>query len=287
MSIYELVRAPYFSLPHLACFDGAPAGAPPAAPPADGTPPPAAPPAAPSGKVHTQDEVNAILAKETAKHKAALEKTEQTYKDLLANSQSLSAQERATLEQNLEMVQGQLRTKEQQAELEKKKIAEDYQRQLADADSRAKQWEHRYQTETIDRTLLDAAVANDAYSPNQVALLLKQNTKLVPVADPKTGKPTGQYNAVVELPIKDQTTGEMTLGTFTPDGAVKHMKEDPQYANQFKANVVGGLGANSAVGGAPGANGKVDPSKLSHEQYRELRKTNPAALGLRPGGGRR
>jgi hypothetical protein len=62
------------------------------------------------------------------------------------------------------------------------------------------------------------------------------------------------------------------------------MKELPEiYGNLFKSNVVSGIGSNSSTAGlAAGANGKVDPRKLSQAQYRELRAKNPESLDLGP-----
>ena len=70
---------------------------------------------------------------------------------------------------------------------------------------------------------------------------------------------------------------------MTPEEAIKRMKQLPEtYGNLFKSGVVGGIGAASATGGlTPGSNGKVDTTKLTMDQYLELRKKNPAAVGLR------
>ena len=74
------------------------------------------------------DAIAAERRKQEAKFRQAqetLKKTEKQYQDLLA-SQSLTEQERKALQANLEMVQGQLRSKEEQLLLEKKQVEEVY-----------------------------------------------------------------------------------------------------------------------------------------------------------------
>lgn len=235
-----------------------------------------------AGKTFTQDDVNRILADDKRKHQAALLKTEQTYKDLLANNKALTEKDRATLEDNLATVQGQLRTKEEQAKMEKRQLEEQLNGKIKEHETRAVEWENRYKTETVARSIQDAAVTADAFQPSQIVALLKPMTRLVEVIDEKTGKSTGQFKTVVDFPDVD-AEGNPTVTVRTPTEAVKRMKDLPEtYGNLFKSNIVSGIGSNSTTGITPGANGKIDLSKLSPEQYRELRKTNPAALGLRP-----
>jgi hypothetical protein len=61
------------------------------------------------------------------------------------------------------------------------------------------------------------------------------------------------------------------------------MKELPSlFGNLFKSNIVSGVGAGTATGGNMSGSGRVDPKKISTEQYMRLRKENPEALGLKP-----
>lgn len=234
----------------------------------------------PPAKTFTQEEVNRILADDKRKHQAALLKTETTYKDMLASNQSLTAKERATLEENLQMVQGQLRTKEEQAKMERKQLEEELSGKIKSANDKAVEWEGRYKNETVARSLQDAAVSADAFNPSQIVTILKPWTKLVEDIDEKSGKSTGRFKSVVEFPDVD-SEGQPTISTRTPADAVKRMKDLPEtYGNLFKSNVVSGIGSNSTTGSTPGNGKKLDLSKLTTEQYRELRKTNPGALGL-------
>lgn len=218
-----------------------------------------------SGKTFTQDDVNKMLAADKRKHQAQLQKVEQQLQSLTQNTQ-LSQQERADLESSLEDVRKQLRTKEQQAAIEKKNLEEGYKTRLSEAEKKAQEWESRYTNETIGRSLTDAAVSGDAFNPMQVVELLRSRTKLV------EGKP------MVDFEDTHAETGERITTQLSPSDAIKRMRElSTVYGNLFKSNVVSGIGGGGAGSGASGT-GKVDVTKLTPEQYRELRAKNPQAL---------
>jgi hypothetical protein len=274
----------YLSRPWSACFEGeedaAKAAADKAA--ADAT----AAAAAGAGKTFTQEQVNGIVAADRRKLEEALKKTEKQYQDLLA-SQSLTEQERKALQANLEMVQGQLRSKEEQLLLEKKQIEEAYACKMQEMEKKASHFETLYRDSTIERALQDAAVKHEAWSPSQVVALLRGQTKMLEETDPKTGKLTGRYKPVVEMLALNTTTGEMETKAYTPEDAVKKMKDTPDtWGNLFRSGVVSGIGAGTATGGlSPGQGGKLTGAQLrnmTHEQYLEIRAKHPELLGLRP-----
>lgn len=267
MSLFDL----YLSTAALICFDGDP---PPGDPPAD---PPANPP--PSGKTFTQDDVNRFLAedrrKTEARYKAELSKAEKNYQELLENK-NLSDEQRAKLEESLEDVRKQLRTKEQQLAHEKKTLEEQYKSKIAETEQKASYWESLFRETEINRSLYDAAVAEDAFQPNQVVTLIRSNTKLVEDENAK-----GKYKVVVDFLDIDPATNEEVMTLRTPREAVKRMKELPElYGNLFKSGVVSGIGGSSGTPGT-GPNGQVDVRKLTPEQYMKLRKEAPEKLGLR------
>jgi len=219
--------------------------------------------------------------KQEMKYRKELEKTETTYKELLTNSKSLTDQERKTLQDNLETIQGQLRSKEQQAAQEKKDLEASYQGKLTLAEQRAVVAEQRWRDSTIMRALQDAAVENEAYNTRQVTTLLKDMTRLVERLD-ANGKGTGTFDVMVDFPDKDNTTGQEIKTTKTPSEAVKRMTEIAEFQNLFRKNVVSGVGGNSAIGGlTPGSNGRIDVRSLTPEQYQKVRAENPELLGLR------
>lgn len=266
----------FLSQPYFSCFDtpeeiAATEAAAAAAAAAGGT------------KTFTQDEVNKIVAADRRKLEESLKKAEKSYTDVLANK-NLTEQERKTLEENLSTVQGQLRTKEQQATMEKKQLEEMFTGKLAEAEKKGQTWEAMYRDSTVERALQDAAVRNDAFSPSQITTLLRPWTRLMEITDEKTGKPTGAFKPMVDFPDVDTNTGEAVILPRTPEEAVKRMKELPEsYGNLFKSGVVSGIGSSSATGGlSSGAGGKIDVAKLTPEQYRKIRKEHPELLGLRP-----
>jgi len=265
----------YLSRPWSACYEGD-----------DSNPGAGGNPGAVGGdppKTFTQEQVNGIVAADRRKLEDALKKTEQQYQDLL-KSQSLTEQERKALQENLAVVQGQLRSKEEQLALEKKQVEEAYAGKLQELEKKAAFFETLYRDSTIERALTDAAVKNDAWSPLQIVVQLRSQTKMLEETDSKTGKLTGKFRPMVEMQTLNTTTGEMETKAYSPDEAVKKMKEMPeQFGNLFRPNVVSGIGAGTATGGPnmPGG-GKIDVRKLSHEEFLKIRAEHPEWLGLAP-----
>ncbi len=263
----------------LTCYDG------------EGDPPPVLPPnpddiTPPEGFTPEQqkkfnDAIAAERRKQEAKYRKEFEKTELTYKELLANSKSLTEKERQTLQVNLETIQGQLRSKEQQAAQEKKELEASYQGKLTVAEQRAISAEQRWRDSTIVRALQDAAVEHEAWSAKQIVTTLKDWTVLVEKLD-GSGKGTGHFDVVVNFPDKDSATGQEIQTSKSPSEAVKRMTEIAEFQNLFRKNVVSGVGGNSAIGGlTPGSNGRLDVRNLSPDQYQKVRAENPELLGLR------
>jgi hypothetical protein len=257
----------------LTCYEGEQQGGQPAGQPS----PDQQPPAADSKRLFTQEELNQVLAKDRRKHDAQLQKMESMLSDL-STSKSLTEEERSSMAAQLDEVRNASLTKEQQAAKEKKALEESYQRKLKELDQRGKNWEQLYRESTIERSLADAAVKHDAFSPAQIVKQLRDITRLEEKTD-ANGKPTGK--PIVDFPEQGEN-GETTVTPLTPDAAVKRMKSLPEvYGNFFKGNVVSGVGSGSGAG-TPSSNGKVDPRKLSMQQYLEIREKNPQLLGLRP-----
>jgi hypothetical protein len=268
----------YLSQPALICFDDQDA-TPTSDPPSD--PPPNDPPQPP--KTFTQEDLNKFLAedrrKTEAKYKAELSKAEKNYQELLENK-NLTEQDRTRLQESLEDVRKQLRTKEQQLSHEKKQVEEQYSTRLKEAEQKATHWETQYREEKITRAIVDAAVSEDAFRPEQIVLELFGKTKLVEDIDEITKKPAGKHKVVVDFPDVAEN-GDPIMTQRTPREAVKRMKElSDLYGNLFKSGIVSGIGGSSGQGGV--GTGHVDVSKLTPEQYMKLRKENPQALGLAP-----
>jgi hypothetical protein len=252
----------YFSHPMFTCFDGEESGEPaPTGEESDDNPIPK------DKKSFTQEEVNAFLSKDRKKHKEQYTKLETQLQATLQGG--LTPEQRATLEESLENVRKQLRSKEEQAKVEKKNLEDAYTKQLTEWEARAKKAESDLYESNLRRTLLDAAHAGDAFNPEQIVTLLRPYVK-----DTDGG-------TMIDFPDVNSDTGEQQISQMNPADTMKRMKQLDQWANLFKSNVVAGVGGSSATGNLkPGQDGRVDPRKLSTAEYMRLRKENPKALGL-------
>jgi hypothetical protein len=233
-------------------------------------------------KTFTQEEVNELLAKNKRSLQAKLSAAEKAHQQLLENKH-LSEDDRTRLETSLEELRAASRTKEQQLIHEKKQLEERLTNQLKEAQEKVTKTWQMYENSTIERALLDAAMANEAYNPDQVVTLLRRSARLIEKKD-EQGKLLGGHGVMVELADQHAETGEPIVTTRTPDSAVKRMKELQKHGNLFKSGVVSGLGGHSATGGVtPGKNGRLSREQianLSQDQYNKIRKENPALLGF-------
>jgi hypothetical protein len=231
-------------------------------------------------KVFSQDEVNKFLADERRKTTQKYTQLEGAYKEALAN-QNLTQEQRVQLEEKLEDLQKTFRTKEEQLKHEQKAFEEKYTKELESYKTSAQTWEGRFKNTMLEQTLQDAAVKHDAYDPMVLTILLKTMSKVIEKTD-EQGRGTGEWTTIVDLTDVDAKTGETIVTRRTPEDAVKRMKELERFANQFKPNVVAGIGSGTATGvGRPGA-GVFDPSRMTTEQYMELRRKDPSKLGIQP-----
>ncbi|KPK52070.1 MAG: hypothetical protein AMS22_09845 [Thiotrichales bacterium SG8_50] len=229
----------------------------------------------------TQDDLNRFLAEDRRKHQDKLKKLESGYKEILADK-NLALEQRQKLEAELEDLRKSQMTEKQRLEYERKQQAEKFKSDLGQLKESASRWETLYKGSQIDRSLQDAAIAAEAFNPNQIVGLLRPMTKMQERTD-EAGNGLGDFTPVIDFPDIDEATGEQVMTLRTPEEAVQRMKELPNlFGNLFKSNVVSGVGSGSATGGVTsGDGGRVDPAKLTPEQFRKLRKENPEALGLR------
>ncbi len=287
----------YLSVPQISCFDGDGDGAGAGAGAGDGDGAGAgagdgagagagAGDGAGDSKTFDTAAVNKIVEERLARDRKSREAaTKEDYRTLetsyneLLEHKTLSDEERSKAEERLLSVQNQLRTKEERAKHEKDQLQNDYETQSKTEREARKIWEDRFHQSSIDRALQDAAVSHDAWNIDHIVQLLRPMTKLTPLHD-ESGTETGQFDPVVDFPDHDDKGDKVTF-SGTPDEIVKRMKEIKQHANLFKSNVVSGLGANNATGGAAsGPGGSVDVSKLTEAQYRKIRKENPELVGM-------
>lgn len=212
------------------------------------------------GRTFTQEDLNKFLAEDKRKHQERYTQLEQSYQELL-QSQNLTKEDRDKLQARLEDVQKSLRTKDQQAEYERKQAEEKYQNELKTSEERASYWEGLFKKETVSRSLQDAAQASDAFNSNQIVGLLRPYTELK--------ESEGKLMPMVDFPDIDEKTGEEISTLRTPMEAVKRMRELPKvYGNLFKSNVVSGVGAGQ---GNTADSDNIDYSNMTSEDYRTHR----------------
>ena len=174
--------------------------------------------------------------------------------EALKTKHQLSNKEREELDKQVQSLKQEYMTKEElakEAESKLRKQADDERTNLV---KEVETWKGKYHDSTINRALLDAAVANDAYNPNQVIALLRTQTNLVDVE--------GKLEPRVSLTVKDKTLA------LSPTEAVAKMKEDDAFLNLFK---VKGKGGHGGTGNADPTT--IDVKNLTPERYRELRKS--------------
>jgi len=233
------------------------------------------------GTTFTQEDLNRVLAEDRRKHQARYKTLEASYEKILQEG-NLHKTQREKMVEELEDLQKAFRTKEQQAEYERKQQAKKYQDELTQATESASRWEKMYKSSVIEKSIQDAAASAGAFNTSQIISLVKPMTKMVEDTDAE-GRPTGTMSPKVDFPDVDEKTGEQIVTLRTPQEAVKRMKElTDMYGNLFRSNVVSGIGTGSATGGVKPGKSNIDMTKLTPEQYRRVRKENPEALGLRP-----
>ena len=216
----------------------------------------------------TQDEVNAIIAKERAADKKRNEQLVQQLESLKSTSK-MTSDEKAALESRIEELKTQHMTKEELAARDRKKLEEELSGARDSAINEAKSWRTRYESSTVQRALVDEAVKGDAFSPHQIMELLSPRSKVVEALDDK-GKPVGNFIVQIAFDDVDKDKKPVTM-QLTPAEAVKRMKELPErFGNLFKSGVRGGLGSGNASG--TDGNATVASAIKSPEAYRASRK---------------
>lgn len=221
-------------------------------------------------RTFNQEAVNKMLAADRYKHKEQLQKVMDELDAIKAKS-TLSNEERSELEQRLEETRNQLLTKEEIAKKDKAKLQEQLSGRINELETELTSFKTKYESETIERNITDAAVNNDAFSPGQIVAMLRPNTRLAEVTG-DDGKPTGQMIPRVSLQDVD-AEGKPTTLDLTVEEAVKRMREMPNYLNLFKGDGVSGLGAGTQSAGRTTA-----AKNLSTEEYIRARQSGKLNL---------
>lgn len=234
-----------------------------------------------SGKTFTQEDVNRITGQRNKALKEKYQALESTYTELLEQT-NLTEGARERLEADLEAVQKEMRTKEQQIEFEKKKAQTKFESELKTANEKGDYYQKLFETSTAERAIIDAANANDGCNAEDFIAHLGPKTKIIDELD-NEGRKTGRLVPRIEWEVKDEKTGEVTRVQKTPDEVVKIMQEMPdRWGHLFRSNVAVGVGEGTAKALVSNP-GKINISKLTTEEYMELAKTPEGrrSLGIR------
>lgn len=222
----------------------------------------------PVEKKFSQDDLNRFLAEERRKLEKQNQQVIKQLENLKKNSE-LTSKQKEELESRIEQLQNPFLTKEELAKKEQEKLAKQYTQEKESLANELGTWKTRYADETVKRSIMDAAVANEAYNPDQIVEILRTKTTLTEDAD-EDGKLQGSFTPKVKFKSSDKEGKTITLDLTVPE-AIKHMKDTPEkWGNLFKSGVSGGIGATTKPGGKRGIPDFKDPVA-----YREWRKKNP------------
>jgi len=217
-------------------------------------------------RTFTQEEVNRIMAQNRRNLQTKVTELESQLNE--AKSGTLTAEEKVKLQTRVKELSDSLKTKEELAKAEQEQLRKESEEKISDLQNQLNTLQDRYTGETITRMISDAAVANDAFAPDQLVAILRPNTSLVEELD-KEGNPTGNLVAKTKLLGKDKDDKDTELD-LTIAEAVEMMKKIPErYGNLFRATAKSGLGLNGSEGTPSGSE---DISKMSTSEYIKARR---------------
>jgi len=203
---------------------------------------------------------------------AAQQKTVRTLNEeieALRSKTSLTTAEKEEMETKISELNRSLLTKEELTAQDKKKAEKKFNEELETERRQKNYYKDLYETETVNRSLMDSAVGSDAINPEHIVDILRPNTRLVEVKNDE-GKGTGKYESRVDYTDHEAEGGPKKLD-LTVAEAVKMMSESERHFNLFKGDGVGGLGSGNfrKAGGNPTIN--VRKLATNPKAYREAR----------------
>jgi polyhydroxyalkanoate synthesis regulator phasin len=177
----------------------------------------------PEVKTFTQDEVNAMMAQHKKSMREELDKLKK-------------AGDPVALQKKIKELSDSFATKEELTKQEQEALRTDYENRLKSATESAGNWENRFRQTVTQTEITKAASKYDAWDAEQLGLIVGPNTRVVEDLDAQ-GQPTGNFKVMTKITIDGKT---LELPT---DEAVGKLREQKQFANQFKIKGQPGLGA--------------------------------------------
>ena len=193
----------------------------------------------------------------TTKHKAANAQLETRLQEALKGK--LSATEREDLENQLEAVRAEGRTKEEAATERMARMEKEHKARLEATEKRATEAETRFRDTVIERALRDAALEGKPSTPAAARLIVRELLGTASIDD--------KGEVMVERTVKLED-GSTVKKAVTPAEAVALLEADVvNFGPLFESSLRSGLGADSGDGKT------VDISRVSMAEYMKLRKT--------------
>lgn len=213
-------------------------------------------------------EQQAVINKQIEAEKKKAQRALEEARALRAKA-DLTDSERREVDKRIEEMTNQLLSKEELSKREREKIIKNYEEKITELSKGVENWQNRFYETTINTELMNAAVANDAYNPEQLLAILRPRTALVEETD-SDGNKTGKFKTLVKLMIKNDKGENLPLD-LSPKEAVKKMAELDEYLNLFKSGGAGGIGGINRTN----QSGSIDIAKIAKEdplRYAQLRK---------------
>ena len=177
------------------------------------------------------------------------------------DDKKISEQQAAEQQSKLQEMQDQWLSKEELLKREQKAKETEFTNKLQEALESKIAIEKKYERTLVNHAIAAAVVEHDGVSADQFELMFGRDAKVI------EDKPI--------LVFKDiSVNNEAIVSELPPSDALKRMSELPElYGNLFNRKGKGGVGGNTAT--EPGKLGKeqVDISSMTHEEYKEFRKT--------------
>jgi hypothetical protein len=216
---------------------------------------------------YTQQQLNEIF---THNKKKLVDQNQNLVRSLetLRDSQNITEQEKTQLQQQIDQLNSQYQTRDQQHQAEINRRDDKYNKDTKSLSSERDLWKGRFEKTITENEILVEATNSKAYNPDQVKAIILPLTKVV--EDLQDGRPTGNFVPRVDFVGKDKDGKAIKLN-LTIKETVKAMKEMTDvYGNLFINEQNPGLNLNPAPGQANNGN-LPDLENMSASDYAKHR----------------
>ena len=211
---------------------------------------------------HVNKEIGDARTKERKQVEGQIAKLEE-----LQQQVTLSEQAKLAVQDQIENLRASVQTEKQRLEGEIEKTRREAKVTIDTLSQERDLAVQRWQSHTIETSLMKAAVNTQAIEPDQVISMLRSRAMLREITNDE-GKGTGQHEVVVEVNVKG-ADGKQSAQTFPVDEALKAFAAQPESWNLFKPTLKPGVGG-----------GQVSGAKLGLGQIRSLADYEAARPGI-------